>query len=88
MKSSVIGKSTLTSNIITAITNLGFYILINDKEYFISFSLYPEFKRATIAEIYDFEMPSPTQLSWKSLDCDIELESLESPEKFVLVYKK
>ncbi|OFX19057.1 MAG: hypothetical protein A2033_06720 [Bacteroidetes bacterium GWA2_31_9] len=88
MKSSKIGSSTLTNNTVTSITNLGFYILIEGKEYFVPFEKYPEFKKANVYEIYNFEIISPTQICWKLLDCDIEIESLENPEKYVLVYKK
>lgn len=86
MKSFHNGKNILTNNAITAITHLGFYLLVESKEYFIPFTDYPVFKQASVDEIYDFKMLSPRQIYWKKLDCDIELEALEYPEKFVLTF--
>ena len=77
------GKHTLTGSV-TNISNVGFWILVNDKEYFVPFSNYPEFKKATVDEIFSMEMLSPRQLHWQSLDCDIEIDALEAPERFPL----
>lgn len=77
------GKHTLTSSV-TNISNVGFWILVNDKEYFVPFSNYPEFKKATVDEIFSMKMLSPRQLHWQSLDCDIEIDALEEPERFPL----
>jgi hypothetical protein len=81
------GTSTLTSNEITGISNLGFWLLVNDSEYFVPFKDYPQFKKCTIEQIFSFEMLSPNQFYWKSVDCDIELEALKSPERFPLIFK-
>jgi len=81
------GIDILISNEVTNISKHGFWILINNIEYFIAFSDYPVFKKATVEQIIGFEMLSPNQLYWKSLDCDIELESLENPQNFPLFFK-
>lgn len=88
MKSLAIGTSTLINSEITAITKFGFYLLIGDKEYLIPFKEYPAFRHASIDTIYNYKLLSPKQLYWKDLDCDIELDALEKPEQFSLVYKK
>ncbi len=88
MKSLVIGKNILHNNEVTAITNLGFYILIEDKEYFVPFLEYPAFRHCSVDDIYNFKMLSPKQIYWKALDCDIELFALENPEQYPLLYKK
>lgn len=79
------GKDTST-NSVTSISTHGFWILIHEKEYFISFSDYPVFKKATVENIFDFNLVSPTQLRWEAIDCDIELESLDDPGKFSLKF--
>jgi len=61
--------------------------LIDNNEYFVPFTDYPFFRKATIEQIIDFEMLSPHQLYWKSLDCDIELMALANPQQFPLLYK-
>ena len=60
---------------------------VNNNEYFIPFTDYPIFMKATIEQIIDFKMLSPNQMYWKSLDCDIELSALENPQQFPLIYK-
>lgn len=86
MKSSTIGKSTFHNNEITAITNLGFYILVGGKEYLVPFLEYPAFRNCSVDDIYNFEMLSPKQIYWKALDCDIELTALENPDNYPLFY--
>ncbi|HLP47997.1 MAG TPA: DUF2442 domain-containing protein [Candidatus Kapabacteria bacterium] len=81
------GKPILTGSV-TNISNIGFWILVNDKEYFVPFSNYPEFKNAKIDEIFKMKLLSPRQLYWQSLDCDIELDALEAPERFPLRFHK
>lgn len=87
MNLSVTGKNISDNSAITAITNIGFFILIKDKEYFVPFSEYPLFRKATIEIIYNYKMLSPKQIYWEALDCDIELEALEKPDQFTLIYK-
>jgi hypothetical protein len=71
---------------ITNISHLGFWMIINEKEYFISFADYPAFHKATVDEIFNYQVISPEQFRWPVLDIDIELDSLENPSLFPLVY--
>lgn len=71
---------------ITNIEKFGFWMILFDKEYFISFNDYPKFKNATIEQIFDFELLSPKQICWKKLDIDIEVDALENPARFTLLY--
>jgi len=84
MSSSEHGSTTLINNGITNITNIGFWVLVNRKEYFVPFEHYPCFRKATIEQIADFKISLPGQLYWESLDCDIELDALSNPEAFPL----
>lgn len=83
------GTSTLvkTKTEVTNISPFGIWILANDKEYFISYKDYPIFENASIKQIADVESDLQGNLHWKELDADIELEALENPEKFSLMYK-
>ena len=84
------GTTTLTKTKTAEITNIspfGFWILFNDNEFFIDFKQYPVFYNARISEINDFSIDVMGNFHWKTLDIDIEKESLENPEKFVLEYK-
>ena len=71
---------------ITSIASFGFWILSNEKEYFVSFADYPEFKKANIQSIFNVEQLSPNQLRWNELDIDIELDALENPSAFPMIY--
>ncbi len=82
-----LGNDILTNNEVTNITKIGFWVLINGREYFIPFKEFPIFRKATIEQILEIKLLSPNQLYWESLDCDIELESLEKPHFFPLMFQ-
>ena len=69
------------------VTNIdlhGFWLLVDDTEYFVPFADYPVFAKATIEQIFAVQRLSPTQFYWPDLDADIELEALEHPEHYPL----
>ncbi len=72
---------------VTNIGPLGFWLLVDDREYFIPFEDYPAFQQATVAQIYAVQRLSPDQFHWPDLDVDIELEALEHPEQFPLLFQ-
>ncbi len=72
---------------VTGISAIGFWLLVDNREYFVPFNDYPVFKRATITQIYSIQRLSPTQFYWPELDADIELEALKHPESFPLVFQ-
>ena len=71
---------------VTNISQFGFWLLIDDREYFVPFADYPAFRTASVAQIYAVERITPDQLSWPALDIDIDLRSLEYPEDFPLIF--
>ena len=72
---------------ITSINDLGLWVLLDDKEYFIPFSYYPGFKDASLNQVLKIRFLSPSQLHWDELDIDIELQALDQPEFFPLSFK-
>ena len=72
---------------ITNISPFGFWILIQDNEFFIDFKQYPMFYNARISEINDFSTDAMGNFHWESLDIDIEKNAIEHPEKYPLVYE-
>ncbi len=69
---------------VTDIISTGFWIMARDREFFVPFSDYPVFQRATIEQIFAMEELTPGQFHWPELDADVELEALEHPENYPL----
>jgi hypothetical protein len=82
----MLGANTLTIEV-TNISAHGFWILMNEKEYFLSFTNFPWFKKATIDEICDVHLQNEQHLYWVKLDVDLELASIINPENYPLIYK-
>ncbi len=76
----------VTSDEVTNITPLGFWLLVDGVEYFVPFGDYPAFRDATVAQICTFRRLG-SQLHWPQLDVDIELEALQHPERFPLMFR-
>ncbi|RMF05180.1 MAG: DUF2442 domain-containing protein [Chloroflexi bacterium] len=72
---------------VTNISAIGFWMLVDDREYFIPFDDYPAFKEASVARIYDVQRLSPDQFYWPQLDIDIELPALQNPRQFPLTFR-
>lgn len=72
---------------ITNISQHGFWIFIKGKESFLSFQDFPWFKSATITNISDVNLLHDTHLYWNKLDIDLDIQSLDNPDFFPLVYK-
>jgi Protein of unknown function (DUF2442) len=86
MKSEQRGTNTL-GNEVTNISVMGFWLLVDNREYFVPFADYPVFKTATMDQIFNFRRIGPKQYHWPALDADIELNALEHPDQFPLIYR-
>ena len=85
------GKSTSPKNIIdqaqiTSIEQDGFWLLIEESEFFVAFERYPAFQRAKVEQIFNFEQDEDA-FYWPELDIDIELDALKHPEKYPLIFR-
>ncbi len=81
------GMPTLASEV-TNIASTGFWLLVDDSEYFVPFSDYPAFRHAAIEQIFAVQQIGPRQLYWPDLDVDIELDALEHPEHYPLSWRE
>ena len=86
MKSKKNGKNTSSVDV-QNISEHGFWLFVKGKEYFLPFESYPWFKEVKVSEIQDVHLNHGHHLNWPSLDIDLELESIESPEKYPMFYK-
>ena len=86
MNCSTLGANTSLAEV-TNIAQFGFWILVHDREYFLSYEDFPWFRTATVDQILNVQLLSDEHLFWPALDVDLCLESLEAPENFPLIYK-
>ncbi|MGA2060306.1 MAG: DUF2442 domain-containing protein [Thermoguttaceae bacterium] len=85
MKSSVSRKN--TSHVeVQDISKNGIWIFVNEQEYFLPYKEYPWFKDAKVSEIQNIRISHGSHLHWPDLDVDLELEILQHPEKYPLIY--
>ena len=80
------GKSTSKAEV-THIFKHGIWVLLDDQEFMLSFSEFPWFKNATVAQIHNVVRKHGSHLHWPALDVDLDAERMASPEHFPLVAK-
>ncbi len=86
MKSSEHGNLTSKPEV-TNISQHGFWLFLNDKEYFLPFEKYPWFRDAMISDIINIELQHENHLYWPTLDIDLSISILEDPDKYKKAYK-
>ena len=86
MKSQKLGKNTFGVEIQT-ISSDGIWMLANGREYFLDYRLYPWFRNARVSEIMNVQLVNEQHLHWSNLDVDLEIDALDSPEKYPLTYR-
>jgi hypothetical protein len=80
---------TITSGAeVTHVSKHGFWLLLGNEELLLPFEKFPWFKEATIAQLSTVEWPTPDHLYWPSLDVDLSVKSIRSPEEFPLISKQ
>lgn len=79
MKSKLGGKSTSEVEV-TQISISGIWVLIDDKEFFLSFENFPRFRSAMVGEIHNVQLLNNGNLNWPDLEIDVSLETIGEPE--------
>ena len=77
-----------TSVKVLSITDEGVNLSVAGKEYFISYNRVPWFRNARVSEIMNVTMMGRMGIRWEDLDVDLEIDSLEHPEKYPHVIKR
>jgi len=70
---------------ITNVSQHGFWIFLQGREYFLPFEKFPWFRRATIGELSNVKLLHRTHLYWPDLDIDLSLSIIEQPGKYKLI---
>jgi hypothetical protein len=86
MKLKAVGKNTLAVEV-TNVSAHGIWLIVNEREFFLSYNDFPWFKEAKINDILDVRLLHSGHLHWPLLDIDLELASLENKENYPLIFK-
>jgi hypothetical protein len=86
MSSGRLGKN-ISKAEVTHISTHGLWVLVGEREYLLPYSDYPWFSDAKISDLMTVKLIHGRHIRWPSLDVDIEMESLEYPDKYPLVYQ-
>ncbi|MEK6334657.1 MAG: DUF2442 domain-containing protein [Acidobacteriota bacterium] len=86
MKSETLGKSNSEVEV-TQISKHGIWLLLQEKEHFLSFENFPWFKNAPLSAIRSVELLNEQHVYWPERDIDLVVESIEYPKRFPLVAK-
>jgi hypothetical protein len=81
------GTNTLAPEV-THVSKHGFWLLLGNEEFLLPFINFPWFKKATIEQLEEVELPTPNHLYWPQLDIDLSVESIRVPENFPLLSKQ
>jgi uncharacterized protein DUF2442 len=84
MKSETLGTSTSEVEV-SQISKHGIWLLLQEREHFLSFDDFPWFKNASVSAIHSVEVLNENHLYWPDLDIDLAVESIEHPQRFPLV---
>ena len=74
-------------NILVSVENItpfGIWLFVREKEYFLSYKIYPYFEDQTLGSIQNVQLLHGYHLYWPELDVDLEIDNLEHPEKYPL----
>ena len=83
MSSLAPGKDTSVIEV-TNISAHGIWILVRDRELFMSYEDFPWFKDQTVKTITNVEEQSRDHFYWPDLDIDLTMEIIENPGQFPL----
>ncbi len=72
---------------VSHISRNGLWLLLGEREMFLSYDNFPWFKDASVSAVLNVQLPQPLHLYWPDLEVDLAVESIEHPERFPLVAK-
>lgn len=88
MKKNLKKNTDNTSVKVNSINSDGLFINAFGKDYFLSFNRLPWFKNAKVSDVLNVTTLGKSAISWETLDVDIEIDSLNYPERYPLVIKR
>ena len=86
MRLSTLGR-TISQAEVTNIDQFGLWIIVQEKEYFLSYEEFPWFRNVKVDDILNVKLLHDNHLHWPALDVDLSVDSLEKIEAYPLTYK-
>ena len=86
MSSSGPGKNNSAVEV-TNISAHGVWLLVRNRELFMSYDDFPWFRDKPVKSILQVEEQSPGHFHWPDIDVDLTVEMIEHPERFPLKAK-
>lgn len=77
-----------TSASVLMINSQGMMLSVDGNDYFVSYNRVPWLKDATITKALNVRKCGDIAIEWPDLDVDLEIESLQHPERYPLVMKR
>ena len=84
MKSESIGAGTSKAEILN-VSPHGLWLMVAEREYFLSYADFPWFRKATLSQLFNVELHHQEHLYWPELNVDLDVERIAHPEKYPLV---
>lgn len=78
--------STSTAEVLS-VSPRGLWLLVGERDFFLPHEQFPWFADARVRDVCRVELQHGHVLHWPVLDIDLELESLEHPEAWPLVWR-
>jgi hypothetical protein len=72
---------------VTHVSSHGVWLLADGQELFLAYDDFPWFKDAPIGKVLNVEQVASGHFRWPDLDIDIDIESIDHPEKYPLKAK-
>jgi hypothetical protein len=69
---------------VTNISSHGLWLLVGERELFLSYDDFPWFKDAPVSKVLNVSEPAPDHFYWPDLDVDLTAEIIEQPQRFPL----
>lgn len=77
-----------TSVAVLMINDKGLMLTVNGNDYFLSYNRVPWMRDATIADALNVRMSGRNAIEWPNLDVDLEIDSLQHPERYPLIMRR
>lgn len=86
MKSSASGAR-ISKAEVQGVLKDGVWMLIQNREYFLAFAEHPWLRTASLSALQRVKLLHGHHLYWPDLDVDLDIESLEHPERYPLIFR-